>query len=113
MFLVGPVLRYLVFPWGMDYHLPHHMYCSVPHYKLKDLHEALRRRDPEYAEKGLVVEGLMGEGAPGRPSIVEVLGPRYTMTGTEKFVLDETLELDHVNDRAGIERQIENSRRAD
>ncbi|MDX2308392.1 MAG: fatty acid desaturase [Hyphomicrobium sp.] len=113
VFLVGPVLRYLVFPWGMDYHLPHHMYCSVPHYKLKDLHEALRRRDPEYAEKGLVVEGLMGEGAPGRPSIVEVLGPRYTMTGTEKFVLDETLELADVNDRAGIERQIENSRRAD
>lgn len=109
VFLVGPVVRYLVFPWGMDYHLPHHMYCSVPHYKLKDLHELLRR-DPEYAEKGIVVEGILGEGAPGRPSIVEVLGPRYAAISDEKFVMDETLEYADVNDRDGIERHNQASR---
>lgn len=81
VFFVNPLIRYLVFPFGMEYHLPHHMYCSVPHYKLKDLHEVLQQ-DPEYREKGVVVQGLLGEGSPGRPSIVEVLGPRYTSLPT-------------------------------
>lgn len=109
VFFVNPFVRYLVFPWGMEYHLPHHMFCSVPHYKLSELHEVLKR-DPEYAAKGMVVHGVLGEGAPGRPSIVEVLGPRYAMTGTENFVLDETLELADVNDPEGIRRHSEASR---
>ncbi len=109
VFIVNPVLRYLVFPWGMEYHLPHHMFCSVPHYKLKDLHEVLQR-DPEYREKGLVVEGLLGEGAPGRPSIMEVLGPHYAMATGDISVADETLELADINDPAGIARHSRASR---
>ena len=60
VFLAGPLVRYAVFPWGMDYHLPHHMIASVPHYNLKQLHEVLLR-DPEYREKGVIVEGYFGE----------------------------------------------------
>ena len=56
VFLVNPFIRYAVFPFGMDYHLPHHIYASVPHYKLKDLHELLLQ-DPEYRDNGVVVEG--------------------------------------------------------
>ena len=56
VFLVNPFIRYAVFPFGMDYHLPHHIYASVPHYKLKGLHDLLLQ-DPEYREKGIVVEG--------------------------------------------------------
>ncbi|MBA4129984.1 MAG: fatty acid desaturase [Hyphomicrobium sp.] len=109
IFFVNPVVRWLVFPWGMDYHLPHHIYCSVPHYKLKDLHEVLLN-DPEYREKGMVVHGVLGQGAPGMPSIVEVLGPRYTMTGEEISVQDDTLELADVNDKAAIASHSEASR---
>ncbi len=60
VFLVGPLVRYAVFPWGMDYHLPHHLMASVPHYNLKQLHEIMLR-DPEYREKGVVVDGYFGD----------------------------------------------------
>ena len=57
----------------MDYHLPHHLFASVPHYKLKDLHNYLLG-DPQYAEKGLVVEGWSHHKSAGHPTIVDVLG---------------------------------------
>jgi len=53
---------------------------------------------------------VLGQGSPGAPSIVEVLGPRYTMTGEEISVQDETLELADVNDKAGIAQHSEASR---
>ena len=40
-FLVAPFIRFAVFPLGQDYHLPHHMYATVPHYRLKRLHALL------------------------------------------------------------------------
>ncbi|KUO56606.1 MAG: hypothetical protein APF80_02700 [Alphaproteobacteria bacterium BRH_c36] len=91
VFLVDPVSRYAVFPLGMDYHLPHHLYASVPHYKLKALHEALLR-DPEYAEKGQVVEGWIGASRSGEPSIVKVLGPDYAVKGDEIHIDEATAE---------------------
>lgn len=109
VFFVNPVVRWLVFPWGMEYHLPHHIYCSVPHYRLKDLHEVLLS-DPEYREKGMVVHGVLGEGSPGAPSIVDVLGPRYSLNGPEISVQDDTLEFADINDKDGIARHSEASR---
>ena len=109
VFFVNPIVNWLGFPWGMEYHLPHHIYCSVPHYKLKDLHEVLLN-DPDYRENGIVVHGVLGQGGPGAPSIVEVLGPRYAMTGQEISVQDETLELADVNDKEGIAKHSEASR---
>lgn len=40
-----PLVRYAVFPLGMDYHLPHHLFQMVPHYRLKELHELLRETE--------------------------------------------------------------------
>lgn len=97
VFLVDPISRYAVFPLGMDYHLPHHLYASVPHYKLKALHEALLR-DPEYAEKGQVVEGWLGAGRGGDPSIVKVLGPEYAVKGEEIYVDEAATEEADVRD---------------
>lgn len=51
IFLVNPFLRYAVFPFGMDYHLPHHINASVPHYRLKELHEFLMQSDAQYARQ--------------------------------------------------------------
>jgi hypothetical protein len=76
---------------------------------LKDLHELLQS-DPEYREKGMVVHGVLGEGSPGRPSIVEVLGPRFAPGGEEISVQDETLELAEVNDPDSIARHSAASR---
>lgn len=74
VFLCGPIFRYAVFPWGMDYHLPHHVVASVPHYRLKALHELLLD-DPKYASQAVVVENVVGEDSArtGRPTIASVL----------------------------------------
>lgn len=41
----NPLVRFAVFPLGMDYHLPHHLFPMVPHYRLKALHALLRQVD--------------------------------------------------------------------
>jgi fatty acid desaturase len=56
-FLVGRLIRFAVFPLGMDYHLPHHLFPLVPHYRIQELHQLLLRDSPEYREHGIVVEG--------------------------------------------------------
>lgn len=114
VFLVGPLVRYAVFPWGMDYHLPHHMFASVPHYKLKALHEVLLR-DPEYREKAVVVQGYFGPDHPDtrRPTAVSVLARVHALAAPpEPAFVDETvLERAEVSDRAGIGQAVALSRR--
>lgn len=108
----NPLTRYAIYPWGMDYHLPHHLFASVPHYKLKQLHEILLR-DPEYRENGVIVEGWSKQKANGLPTILDVIGPAYAGTSTEKHVDDATLEMANVNDKAGVQRHIDQSRKTD
>lgn len=113
VFLVNPFIRYAVFPFGMDYHLPHHIYASVPHYKLKDLHELLLE-DPKYREKGIVVEGYFnsphGEVPERNPTVIEVLGEKYApKPDGEVYVDTNTLEYAKVSNAAAIERENEAS----
>lgn len=35
--------RWLVFPHNVNYHLAHHLYPSIPHYRLKQAHHALEK----------------------------------------------------------------------
>src|SRR5207249_4844170 len=55
-FLVGRLIRWSVFPMGMEYHLPHHLFPLVPHYCLAELHAVLLETE-EYRRQGLVAEG--------------------------------------------------------
>jgi fatty acid desaturase len=113
VFLAGPLVRYAVFPWGMDYHLPHHMMASVPHYNLKKLHEAMLR-DPEYRDKGVIVEGYFGhhENVHGHPTAMGVLGPKYAPKERSAVFVDSSAiaEAD-IADAAGIAREVEASLR--
>lgn len=96
-FLVNLFVRYAVFPFGMDYHLPHHMFSTVPHYRLPQLHQFLQRY-PEYAEEGLVVEGyfLSPQSGPNRnPTVVEVLGPEYARRNEEVYIDNSAVEMCH------------------
>jgi hypothetical protein len=96
VFLVNPLARYAIFPWGMDYHLPHHLFASVPHYRLKTLHELLQRRDAEYAREGLVVEGYFlspGE-SNGNPTVLDVLGAAFADRGKPQDVYIDHHALD-------------------
>lgn len=113
VFLVGPLVRYAVFPFGMDYHLPHHLMASVPHYNLKRLHEIMLQ-DPEYAEKGVIVEGYFGDedNANGRPTALGVLGPAHApKAGEAAYVDNAAIEYADVADAAGIAREVEASLR--
>jgi len=112
VFLVGPLVRYAVFPWGMDYHLPHHLMASVPHYNLKQLHEIMLR-DPEYREKGVVVDGYFGDddAENGRPTVMGVLGAQAPRTREAVYVDNAAIEYADVADAAGIAREVEASLR--
>lgn len=111
-FLVGPALRYAVFPWGMDYHLPHHLMASVPHYNLKRLHE-LMLEDEEYRTKGVVLDGFFRAGKHG-PSIVESLGPGMAPKNPEQAYVDNTsLEYAELRDAEAIAREAERSARGE
>ncbi|HEY7154297.1 MAG TPA: fatty acid desaturase [Gemmataceae bacterium] len=57
VFLVGRLIRWAVFPLGMDYHLPHHLFPLVPHYRLPQLHALLLTHYPEYRRHCTIVEG--------------------------------------------------------
>jgi len=42
--LVGPLGRLLLFPHHVNYHVEHHLFPAVPHYRLPQLHRELRDR---------------------------------------------------------------------
>lgn len=114
VFMTGPIFNYAVMPWGMDYHLPHHLMSSVPHYNLRKLHELLLR-DPEYAEKGVIVEGLVGPADPhtGRPTALGVLHVDHAPKGQSAAHVDETVLVDaNVSDPDGLARMSEESRKS-
>jgi len=42
--LPGPLARFMLFPHHVNYHVEHHLFPAVPHYRLPALHAALRER---------------------------------------------------------------------
>jgi fatty acid desaturase len=73
IFLVSRVIRFAVFPLGMDYHLPHHLFPMVPHFNLRKLHALLLETD-EYRNQATVVEGyFFHERPPEHPTVVELM----------------------------------------
>jgi fatty acid desaturase len=112
-FFVAPFIRFAVFPMGQDYHLPHHMYCTVPHYRLRQLHELLLQY-PEYRQEALEVHGYFfsPEKPQVHPTVLDVLGPAYAPRSREVHIDDEILALDAFEDRQAIIQEAERSRQA-
>jgi fatty acid desaturase len=95
VFLVQRLIRFSVFPLGQDYHLPHHLFSSVPHYRLKELHDALMAY-PEYRSQAVVVHGYF---LPPHPTVLDVLGPEYMPPSSTPAHIDDTvLEGEQVDD---------------
>lgn len=108
VFLVNPVINFAVFPLGQDYHLPHHMYASVPHYRLKGLHRALLEY-PEYRENCIVVDGyfLPRHRPPLGPTVLDVVGPQYAPQTRDVFIDNSVLDNEQVEEKDAILREGE------
>jgi fatty acid desaturase len=101
VFICHPFINFAVFPLGQDYHLPHHMFSTIPHYRLKELHE-LMSQYPEYQQTATVVEGYIWpkQRPPKRPTVVDVLGPAYAPREFREVYIDNSvLEGRNVSDR--------------
>ena len=110
-FLVAPLIRLAVFPFGQDYHLPHHMYATVPHYRLKRLH-ALLMQYPEYRDEALEVHGYFAspEKPQVHPTVVDVLGPEYAPRTAEVHIDAEAVSVAEFSDKEGLAKEVELSR---
>ena len=73
IFLVSPLIRFAVFPLGMDYHLPHHLFPMVPHFRIRQLHDILLETE-EYRDNATVVEGyFLHRTPPQHATVVELM----------------------------------------
>ncbi len=73
VFQVNPILNAAVFPYGQAFHLTHHLFAMVPHYRVALAHEILRRYRP-YREQVVVCRGYFFRrwGTSG-PSVLDLL----------------------------------------
>jgi hypothetical protein len=113
VFFVNRLIRFAVFPLGQDYHLPHHLYATVPHYRLPQLHSLLLQY-PEYREQALEVHGyfLPPERPPTHPTVLDVLGPDYAPRDARDVYIDNTvLEDVEVEEKDEIVREGEAEKR--
>ena len=54
----SPIAKFLFNPFNMAYHVEHHLYPSVPVFRLKKLHHLLREKNPKFAESVHVADGF-------------------------------------------------------
>jgi fatty acid desaturase len=109
IFLVNLLVRDSILPYGQDIHLPHHMFATVPHYRLKELHEFLMRY-PEYREEAIVVCGAILPRHDEQPSILDVLGPDWAKRDADVYIDDTVLDGVRVEERHEIQRESRESR---
>lgn len=112
VFFVNPLIRFAVFPMGQDYHLPHHIFASVPHYRLKELHEFLSQCE-EYRDQAVVVEGyfMPYETPTTKPTVLDVVGPHYYRRAEEVYIDNDVLEGEEVEEKDEILLQGEEEKR--
>ncbi len=112
VFFVNPLINFAVFPMGQDYHLPHHLFASIPHYRLKQLHEALMQCE-EYRQQAVVVEGYFSAPVhpPRNPTVLDVLGPDFHHKADEVYIDNSVLENEDVEEKEDILQQGEEEKR--
>ncbi len=73
IFRVHPLLKAAVFPYGQDFHVTHHLFSMLPHYRMEQAHAILLRHLP-YREKVVICRGYFFRtfGTQG-PSVLDVL----------------------------------------
>ncbi len=102
---IGPrTVNFFLLPLGQDYHLPHHLFASIPHYRLRQLHDRMRDY-PEYRATAVEVEGVVRPSSgTDYQSILNVLGANRTESG-ERFIDGTVLDDCEVAEREAIARE--------
>jgi fatty acid desaturase len=108
IFLVNLLVRDSILPYGQDIHLPHHMFATVPHYRLRALHDFLMQY-PEYREEAIVVLGAILPRHDDQPSILDVLGPDWAPKEGRVYIDNTVLDGERVEEKAEIQREVEAS----
>jgi fatty acid desaturase len=108
IFLVNLFVRDSILPYGQDIHLPHHLFATVPHYRLLELHNFLMQY-PEYREEAIVVRGAVLPRHDDHPSILDVLGPDWAKHDGHVYIDDTVLDGQRVEQRAEIQREADQS----
>jgi fatty acid desaturase len=111
IFLMRPLIRFSVFPMGQDYHLPHHLFATVPHYRLWQLHQLLMEC-ADYRAAAVVVEGyfLPPRRPAEHPTVLDIVGPAFAPRDSADVYIDNSvLEGVRVDEKADILREGEHS----
>src|SRR5436190_1620565 len=98
IFLVNLLVRDSILPYGQDIHLPHHMFATVPHYRLRALHDFLMQY-PEYRDEAIVVLGAILPRHDDQPSILDVLGPDWAPKEGRVYIDNTVLDGDRVGEK--------------
>jgi hypothetical protein len=109
VFFVQRCINFAVFPMGQDYHLPHHLFATVPHYRLPQLHATLLEY-PEYRAQATEVHGyfVSPEDPQVHPTVLDVVGPEYAAREFHGVHIDNSvLEDDEVEEKDAILREGE------
>ncbi len=70
VFFTDPFTRWAVFVYGQDMHIPHHLFPTVPHFRLRELHELLKSQHSAYQSDVVETHGTFHD-SHGRRTILD------------------------------------------
>ncbi len=70
VFFTDPFTHWAVFIYGQDMHIPHHLFPTVPHYRLPALHELLKEHNETYRKFVVECHGTF-RGGHDHPTILQ------------------------------------------
>ncbi len=79
VFFTDPFTRWAVFVYGQDMHIPHHLFPSIPHYRLRRLHELLKRHHEVYRDRVVETYGTFHNSQGRRTILDEMTRPRVAI----------------------------------
>jgi fatty acid desaturase len=100
VFLGPRIMNFFIMPIGQDYHLPHHLFASIPHYRLRKLHEELMRF-PDYRTSATEVDGVV-RARNEHKSLLDVLGDECNHAPDYSYIDSSVLDGYEVAERDAI-----------
>jgi fatty acid desaturase len=85
VFFTDPFTRWAVFVYGQDMHIPHHLFPAVPHYRLRRLHDFLKRRHDSYRDAVVETHGTFHD-TMGRPTILDEMTKPRSESSTNTII---------------------------